>query len=126
MSQHHEQIKNDPRWKQARDDTLDRDGYTCTRCDETEGLQVDHIVPLAEVLFTNPDLAFDLANLQTLCRPCHDEKGRADAEQPRRLPWVHADYTDLIGDLVFSETPTGSLGSLPLSHEPAEKIQEST
>jgi 5-methylcytosine-specific restriction enzyme A len=33
---------------------------------------VDHIVPVKE----RPDLAFDVSNLQTLCRMCHDSVKR--------------------------------------------------
>ena len=46
-----------------------RDGYECLVCRAREGLEVDHIVPLARG-GTN-----DLDNLQTLCGRCNRKKG---------------------------------------------------
>lgn len=93
MSQHHQLIKNDQRWKRARADCLDRDGSACVECGETEGLEVDHIVRLEDA----PELAFDLDNLQTLCTECHDEKERQyAARQLERVEWIHPEYKQLI------------------------------
>lgn len=93
MSRHHQVIKNDPRWKAARLACLERDGHQCVieGCEETEGLQVDHIEELAVVLSTAPDLAFDLDNLQTLCRPHHDDKGRQRLTLTRNT-WINPRY----------------------------------
>lgn len=108
MSQHHARIKNDPRWKTARQNALVRDDYTCTECGATEDdspLQVDHIEDLALVLAAEgegriPDdsLAFDLDNLRTLCIPCH--KAKAPTTDLVRQPWCHPDYPEL-ADLVL-------------------------
>jgi 5-methylcytosine-specific restriction protein A len=64
-------------WKRVRAIKLDQNPL-CEEC-ESKGLtvlaeQVHHIRP--RKLF--PDLAFDLANLQALCRSCHtrEEKSR--------------------------------------------------
>lgn len=89
MSQHHQQIKNDPRWKAARAACLERDDYMCVidGCGETEGLEADHIEDLA----TAPELAFELENLQTLCRPHHIAKGRERLVLTRNT-WINPRY----------------------------------
>lgn len=95
MSQHHARIKNDPRWKAARAECLERDGYTCQdrgpRCLVTEQLEADHVLPLAEY----PELAFEVENLRTLCRPCHQDKGQAGTTALSRFEWVNDRYNDL-------------------------------
>ena len=48
---------------------FERDAYRCKSCLTHTDLCVDHIVPLA---YGGTD---DLANLQTLCRPCNSSKG---------------------------------------------------
>lgn len=113
MSQHHARIKNDPRWKAARQNALVRDDHTCTECGDQDGPhQVDHILDLALVLQAEdegrlPDdsLAFDLDNLRTLCIPCH--KAKAPTESLVRQPWCHDDYPEL-ADLV-TDQPTSVL-----------------
>lgn len=90
MSRNHERIKNDPRWKKARVAALDRDGHACVRCDASEELEVDHI----EDLDTSPELAFELDNLQTLCRPCHIEKGKEKHVLIRKA-WINPRYESL-------------------------------
>lgn len=83
MSRHHDQIKNDPRWKAARSACLERDGYTCADCHRTaedlahlgpaHQLQADHLVELWQA----PELAFDLDNLLTRCGDCNRRKHHA-------------------------------------------------
>ncbi len=53
---------------QARPRILERDGYGCVRCDSTDRLEIDHILPLARGGGNEDD------NLQTLCRPCNRRK----------------------------------------------------
>lgn len=58
-----------PEWRKLRRVCLDRDHYTCQRCDKrmkAADLQAHHLIPRAE---GGPD---DLPNLLTLCNPCHD------------------------------------------------------
>jgi len=102
VSQHHQQIKNDPRWHAARAACLDRDGHACVRCDRTAddlaprnpyatGLQVDHIIRISDG--GDP---FDLENLQTLCEECHEEKEKEyDERISVRVSWVNPRYPEL-------------------------------
>lgn len=46
-----------------------RDGHRCGRCNATENLSLDHIVPWS---LGGPDT---VENLQTLCSPCNSSKG---------------------------------------------------
>ena len=59
--------------------TLRRDGYRCVACgvvDKTgAALEADHVVPL-EIGGSH-----DLENMQTLCKPCHAVKTRAEADR---------------------------------------------
>jgi len=92
VSRHHQLIKNDPRWKEAKRLCHERDGWACVECDETDQLEADHIVRLAEA----PELAFDLDNLQTLCESCHDQKEREyQARQLERVEWISDAYPEL-------------------------------
>lgn len=61
----------------ARRDVLERDGWKCVACGTQTRLTVDHIVPKSQ------GGGNELANLQTLCRPCHDRK---DNMVPRKDP----------------------------------------
>src|SRR5690242_7417972 len=90
MSRHHAAIKNDPRWKAARAACLERDGYACVMCGADEDLQADHIEDLASA----PELAFEIDNLQTLCPPCHAEKGRQRLVLTRNT-WINPRYSML-------------------------------
>lgn len=121
MSRNHDQIRNDPRWIAARLACLDRDGYACVRCGTDEALQVDHITPLAVTM----DLAFDIDNLQTLCRSCHDEKGREDVAAGLVRPtWINPRYPELraVLDADFLAEPLATLQADPLSPPETENI----
>lgn len=95
MSRNHQKIKNDPRWKAARLACLERDDHACVVCGSEEQLEVDHIIELHE----DNSLAFELENLQTLCRAHHIEKTRAKPGVVRNT-WVNPNYPELI-DLAF-------------------------
>ena len=102
MSRHHDKIKNDPRWKAARAAAVERDGWTCVRCDRHRdelvpriagmtGLQVDHIIRISD-----GGEPFALDNLQTLCEDCHEEKEKEyDARAHIRISWVNPRYPEL-------------------------------
>lgn len=66
-------IRSSGQWQKVRDMALNRNPL-CVECEKAGIIEtakdVDHIVPLA----VRPDLAFDLDNLQGLCRACHNRK----------------------------------------------------
>jgi 5-methylcytosine-specific restriction protein A len=74
------------RWQVLRWSILVRDMFTCQRpacralVGDTSQLVADHIVPHRG----DPALFWDPANLQTLCKPCHD--GLKQAEERRGPP----------------------------------------
>ncbi len=81
-------------WKLARAERLLLDHYQCQACGVViaggRGLHVDHVVPKAE---GGTDL---VANLQTLCRPCHSrktvaEQGGVGQNKSSELPMAHQD-----------------------------------
>ena len=45
---------------------LDRDGWRCVKCGKAGMLSVDHIKPLS-----HGGAAFEMANLQSMCKDCH-------------------------------------------------------
>ena len=96
MSRHHDAIKNDPRWKAAKLACKERDDYRCVRCDSTEDLSVDHILPLSEY----PELAFELENLQTLCRDCHTDKNNEKMGELVRNTWINPNYKELLDSIL--------------------------
>lgn len=75
------------RWPALRLAAKRRDGFRCVECGAAGRLEVDHIRPVR----THPELAFDLANLQTLCPACHTRKTRIecghDPLSPERQAW---------------------------------------
>ncbi len=70
-------VVSSARWKALRAQVL-RDEPLCRTCaaaGRTElATQVDHVVPVR----ARPDLAYDRANCQPLCGPCHAEKSAAE------------------------------------------------
>ena len=62
----------DPRWATVRRLVLARDGHACTveALRHSRILDVDHIIEWTK----RPDLAFNPANLTTLCRLHHNQK----------------------------------------------------
>ena len=75
MSRHHVKL-NAARWQRVRRVVLDRDGWRCQstlpngeKCLRPGRLEVDHVVALHL-----GGAAWELANLQTLCRGCHIDK----------------------------------------------------
>jgi 5-methylcytosine-specific restriction endonuclease McrA len=69
------------RWKRVRVEAKRRDGYQCTVCGATGvRLDVDHIIPWKQ----RADLAFELVNLRTICRRCHNRKRSRPKKSKRR------------------------------------------
>ena len=59
-----------PNWQSQRRKTLKRDDHTCQCCSKA-GQGVHHIVPFRLFGMERCSEANDLANLVTLCEPCH-------------------------------------------------------
>jgi 5-methylcytosine-specific restriction enzyme A len=70
-------------WQLLRLEVLKRDNYECQECkrhgrvytdqhdpDKHKRLDVDHI----KEIYTNPELALEIDNLETLCVRCHNKK----------------------------------------------------
>ena len=69
-------------WRRIRNDVLRRDRYLCQPCKANGrnklATEVDHIVPIFE---GGSDA---MANLQGICKACHDEKTKAEARRAGR------------------------------------------
>ncbi len=68
--------RNDPRlsrkYKEVRLKALARDGWTCFYCGaEGKDMTIDHIIPISKA----PELAIDIENMVTACKPCNSSKG---------------------------------------------------
>jgi 5-methylcytosine-specific restriction protein A len=74
-------IYNSKKWKQVRELAILRDSMMCQECRrngvDTMFDEVDHIIELQD----RPDLAFELDNLQCLCKPCHSIKSRDERDK---------------------------------------------
>jgi 5-methylcytosine-specific restriction endonuclease McrA len=57
---------------------LRRDDFKCVHCGARGRLEVDHKIPVRLA----PERAFDLDNLQALCRSCHSRKTRLEVGLP--------------------------------------------
>lgn len=78
-------------WRKA---VFARDGYTCVKCGDNKGgnLEADHIESRA----LHPELIYELSNGQTLCKPCHIEKTKKDIVLIRQeLPHLVNQYSVL-------------------------------
>ena len=68
----YQQQLRDPRWQRKRLSVLERDGWKCVACgDSKTELHVDHIQYRVKRIKA---WEYRLDELQTLCRPCHEEK----------------------------------------------------
>ena len=79
-SEERKKIYNSKRWKEVRELAILRDEFQCVECKklgiQTKFEEVDHIVELSDDI----TLAYDLNNLQCLCKKHHREK----TEQEKR------------------------------------------
>ncbi len=62
---------------------LKRDGHACTVCNNTEHLQVDHILRWSRF----PKERFDITNCRTLCKSCHYEVTYGRKLEDKNLAW---------------------------------------
>jgi len=71
-------------WRLLRERVLQRDGYCCQRCGQSEGkMHVDHIIPKR---LNGSDY---MENLQTLCQFCNLSKGGRFFGEERTPPTLH-------------------------------------
>ena len=68
--------RNDPRlsrkYKEVRLKKLAQDGWTCFYCGyEGKDMTIDHIIPISKA----PELAIDIENMVSCCKPCNSKKG---------------------------------------------------
>ena len=81
MSRYHVRL-DARRWTRVRRDAFERDGWRCTECGKPGRLEAHHEPPLREG--ADP---YDLTGIRTLCRSCHIERHRPDAETSGRAAW---------------------------------------
>ena len=93
MSRYHDRAGlKGPRWERLRRVVLVRDSWTCQTCGRSAGrVEVDHVVPL----HIDTSLAWDTANLQTLCRRCHQLKTAGENQTIDRRPQERAAWERL-------------------------------
>ncbi len=94
------QVLRTKRWKVLRHEILERDGWKCRRCGSRKCLEVDHIRPVRN----DPGRAFDKANLQSLCCPCHTRKTRIECGHPEPSPERRA-WSNAVASLTANPTP---------------------
>ncbi|MFI0843524.1 HNH endonuclease [Mesorhizobium sp. IMUNJ 23232] len=72
------------RWQALRLQAKRRDDFKCTACPSRGRLEVHHVRSVRD----RPDLAYDLANLRTLCPTCHIkiERGHS-APTAKQIAW---------------------------------------
>ncbi len=91
---HSRHVTRTRRWRALRMQALDRDGWACVQCGERRRLEIDHIRPVR----SNPELAYALSNLQTLCARCHTKKTRIEVGH-KPLPPKRQEWRDLLRDM---------------------------
>lgn len=70
------------RWQAVRLVAMHRDGWQCRQCSRKTALQVHHVEPIAA-----GGAAYDLGNLETVCRDCHYGRHRKVTD-PETLAWT--------------------------------------
>jgi 5-methylcytosine-specific restriction protein A len=83
------------RWKVVRLAAKRRDGFKCVQCNASGMLEVDHIKRVKDA----PDLAFELSNLQTLCKPCHSAKTKIECGFGNEISPARAAWRELVAML---------------------------
>jgi 5-methylcytosine-specific restriction endonuclease McrA len=101
--------RNDPRlsrkYKEVRLKALARDGYVCYYCGaENKDMTIDHIIPISKA----PELAIDIENMVTACKPCNSSKGSRSQGvflERERTPPVFSVYPSPMQSKVHQDTP---------------------
>lgn len=81
-------VYNTRRWRALRLAALAAAGWRCQRCGAARRLEVHHRRRLVD-----GGQAFDLDNLEAVCRPCHFGEHRDDRRSPLRVrmrEWARA------------------------------------
>lgn len=100
--EHHSRpVLRSPRWKAVRAEVLRRDDFKCVHCGARGRLEVDHKIPVRLA----PERAFDLNNLQALCRGCHSRKTRLEVGHPP-LSESRQQWRDSIRDMMRNNHST--------------------
>lgn len=74
----HHKFYSSSKWRKVRLLALERDGYTCRRCDAS-ACTVHHTVYLNEENWIDPSVSLNLELLESLCFNCHAvEHGRLE------------------------------------------------
>lgn len=101
--------RNDPRlsrkYKEVRLRALARDGYVCHYCGaEDKNMTIDHIIPISKA----PELAIDIENMVTACKPCNSSKGSRSQgsflDTPRTPP-VFSVYPSPMQSKIHEDSP---------------------
>ncbi len=101
-ARHSKRVTSTRRWQVLRHAILERDGWKCRSCGARGRLEIDHIRPVR----TAPDRAFDPANLQALCGPCHTRKTRIECGHPARIQSLERKaWAQAVADLATTSTP---------------------
>ncbi|GLI93947.1 phage major capsid protein [Methylocystis echinoides] len=102
------------RWARVRFLALRRDGFACVKCGSRTRLEIDHI----EAIRKAPERAFDLDNLQTLCRDCHAAK--TDKELGHAPTQAKRAWQSAVAELARSHEGRPMLESVKISRRQSE------
>ena len=106
--------RNDPRlsrkYKEVRLKALARDGYVCHYCGaENKDMTIDHIIPISVA----PELAIDIENMVTACKPCNSSKGSRSQgvflERQRTPPVFSSSFSPKMTETVHTGPMTRGL-----------------
>jgi len=101
--------RNDPRlsrkYKEVRLKALARDSWTCHYCGaEGKDMTIDHIIPISKA----PELAIDIENMVTACKPCNSSKGSRSQGvflERQRTPPVFSDFPSPTQSKIHQDSP---------------------
>jgi len=82
------------------DKVRERDGHTCQHCQTKEDLVAHHIL----LKDRHPEVALDVDNGITLCRPCHNQQHmrlrQAESEDEETLPFSPVRSADTMNKII--------------------------
>ena len=101
--------KGDPRlsrkYKEIRLKKLAADGWVCFYCGyEGKDMTIDHVIPVSKA----PELAIDINNMVSACKPCNSRKGSRSQgsffDTPRTPP-VFSVYPSPMQSKIHEDSP---------------------